>query len=246
MQVQAKQVWITLLCVPLVAVAVETRGQERLEAAHVTQQVAALSGIGGAPASVQQFLNRVASRLPSTPPSSYVFKSWEVEGRPTEEAVGLRPVAGADPSKLTSRIMDVDHYVKNIAHVTECRSIKDSRFVPPSQVRFYQRVNIPILGDVQHELVLVTGAKLNGYDLVYWYMLEPETKALNVAKGYRSAYNVGAWILSPGYVGYALSSAPMREDVNWATWQALTTGADMTASTVIGDNIKGMAAWASK
>ena len=47
-------------------------------------------------------------------------------------------------------------------------------------------------------------------------------------------------------VGYALSSAPRRDDVGFLKWKALTTGADVAASRVIKDNIAAMARWAAR
>ena len=57
---------------------------------------------------------------------------------------------------------------------------------------------------------------------------------------------MGAWIIGQGMLGYALSNAPRREDVSWAKWQGMTTGADLTAKPVVKANIEGMAAWARR
>lgn len=211
-----------------------------------TAAATAIPGLENAPPEVRAFLGRVFENLPKADPAAYYFKSWSVAGKATQEGVGLLPISGVSADKLASRVMDVDHYVGNIDHVLECRSIVDSRFARPKQVRFYQQLNIPIIADMQHELVLVDAGEVHGYRVVYWYMLKPETRALNRDKGARSEYSVGAWFSKPGFVGYALSDAPIRDDVNWLQWQALTTGADVLAKTVIGDNIKGMAAWAKK
>ena len=51
---------------------------------------------------------------------------------------------------------------------------------------------------------------------------------------------------APGLVGYALGSAPKREDVGFLKWKALTTGADVAASKVVKTNIEGMARWAAR
>lgn len=204
------------------------------------------SGLDGAPAEVRAFLERVFQHLPSSEVKGYKFESWSMEGKPTSEGVGVKAVEGIDPEKVIARVMDVNHYVGNVEHVAECREIQDPRFTLPQKVRFYQKIDIPILGNVQHELVLVRAGKVHGYDVAYWYMLEDETKALNKSAGFRSAYNVGAWLVAPGVIGYALSSAPMREDVGWTTWQLLTTGADLTAKPVIEGSIEGMAKWAKK
>ncbi|MFH1464145.1 MAG: hypothetical protein ABIO70_07150 [Pseudomonadota bacterium] len=206
----------------------------------------ALPATAAAPADVQAFLNDVFARLPAQAVGEYTFQSWEREGRPTSEGFGLLPVAGVNPGKLIARVMDVDHYKGNIAYVEECRTVADPRFSPPATVRFYQRLDLPMLGGVQHSLVLVDGGTRQGYRYAYWYLLGPETEALDPASGARSAYSMGAWIAGNGMIGYALSNAPRREDVSWAKWQAMTTGADMSAKPVVKANIEGMAAWASR
>lgn len=193
------------------------------------------------------FLDRVFARLPATVPSEYDFDAWPYASQPTEEGFGLKPLdAPIDPEKVVKRIMDVDHYKGNVKRVTECRSIADPRFNPPRSVRFYQRVNLPVISDVQHELVLVDGGTRDGYRVLYWYNLGLETDALDPAKGARSEFSVGAWLVSPNAVGYALSNVIRRDDVNWLEWEALTKGADATASGVVEDNIDGMVAWARR
>ena len=49
-----------------------------------------------------------------------------------------------------------------------------------------------------------------------------------------------------GTLGYALSSAPRRDDVGFLKFKALTSGADAAASRVVKSNIEGMARWASR
>ena len=63
---------------------------------------------------------------------------------------------------------------------------------------------------------------------------------------FSAEFNDGAWLVAPGVVAYALSSAPRREDVGFVKWKALTLGADVAASKVIKDNIAAMARWAEK
>jgi hypothetical protein len=94
--------------------------------------------------------------------------------------------------------------------------------------------------------VLVDGGTRNGYRYAYWYLLEEPTNALDTSKGARSDYSMGAWVVGNGMLGYALSNAPIRDDVSWAKWQAMTTGADLTAKPVVLANIEGMAAWAKR
>jgi len=204
--------------------------------------------IPGAPKEVQAFLERVFRKLPpaGTLPKAYKLEGWEVSGKPTEEAVGFMPAPGVDPDRLIARVMDVNHYKGNIAHVVESRAIPDPAFMPPQQVRFYQKVDVPVIATIHHELVLVDAGTINGYRVAYWYLLKDKTNALETKTANRSDFNVGAWITSKGMVAYALSSWPKRDDLNFFQWGSLTTGADMAASPVIKGNIEGMAAWALK
>jgi len=190
------------------------------------------------------FVDRVLARLPTAAPTQFSFQSWSHAGRPTDEGFGLCPVPGIDPAKLIDAVMAVDSYVGNVQHVAECRSIADPRFTPPDAVRFYQRVDIPVLGAVHHELALHRVGERSGFHIAAWHVLRPETDALNKKKAFRSDYNQGAWIVAPGVLGYALASAPKREDVGFLKWKALTKGADAAASRVVKQNIEGMARWA--
>lgn len=190
------------------------------------------------------FLDRVFARLPASPPNEFTFQSWNHAGRPTDEGFGLCPVPGVDPEKLIAAVMDVDAYVGNVQHVSVSRSIADSRFVQPEAVRFYQKVDIPVLGAVHHELVLHRVGERDGYLVAAWHVLRSETDALSAKEGFRSDYNLGAWLVKPGFVGYALASAPKREDVGFLKWKALTKGADAAAGRVVKANIEGMAKWA--
>jgi len=193
----------------------------------------------------EQFVDRVIQHLPSTPPSAFTFSHWPHGGRPTEEAFGLMPIPGADPAKLLAAVMDVDHYTGNIEHVAECRAIADPRFVAPDHVRFYQRVNLPMLGAIHHQLVLHRIGQKGAYSFAAWEILKPETDGLSSKDAFRSDYNHGAWVVAPGVVGYALGSAPKRDDVGFLKWKALTAGADAAASRVLKTNIEGMARWSN-
>lgn len=192
------------------------------------------------------FVDRVFRRLPASDPTGLVFESWNHGGRPTDEGFGLLPVPGVDPDKLIAAVMDVDAYRGNVQHVSECRSIADDRYQPPQAVRFYQRVDIPVLGAVHHELVLHDLGERQGFRVAAWHVLRAETDALSAKQGFRSDYNIGAWIVKPGVVGYALASAPKRSDVGFLKWKALTKGADVAAKQVLKQNIEGMAAWAMR
>lgn len=195
---------------------------------------------------VNAFLERVLQRLPATPPRDYQFFHWSHGGRPAEEGFGLLPVPGVDPAKVIDAVMDVDHYAGNVEHVKVCRSIPDARFTPPEAVRFYQRIDLPLLGAVHHELVLRRMGDVRGYQAAAWDLLRPETDALSPKDGFRSDYSQGAWLVAPGVIGYALASAPKREDVGLLKWKALTSGADVAASRVLRANLEGMARWAAR
>ena len=195
---------------------------------------------------VLAFVDRLVQRLPRLPPTDYVFFHWNHGGRPTDEGFGLLPVAGMNATKVLDAIFDVDHYVGNVEHVVECRSVTDARYVPPDKKRFYQRVDIPMLGAIQHELAFHRLGQKQGYEVLAWDLLKPETDALSPKSGARSEYNVGAWLVGNGVLGYALCSAPRKDDVGFLKFKALTAGADAAASRVIKANIEGMARWAAR
>ncbi len=198
-----------------------------------------------ADAEMTAFVDRVFAKLPSTP-SSFTFQSWNHGGRPTDEGFGVGPAPGVEPDALVAAVLAVDEYVGNVEHVAECRSIPDSRFEPPNAVRCYQRIDIPVLGSVHHELALHDLGERDGWRVAAWHLLRPETDALSAKKGFRSDYNLGCWLVKPGVLGYALASAPKRGDVGFLKWKALTKGADATAGRVVKANIEGMASWAKR
>ena len=195
---------------------------------------------------LEGFADRVFKKLPTRKPSAFASAAWDHAGRPTQEAVAIMPIPGVDPSKVIDCVMDVDHYVGNVEHVGACRSIKDARFAPPDKVRFYQKIDVPMLGAIHHELVLSRLGTHKGYEVAGWEILKPETDALSAKEGYRSDYSHGLWIAAPGVVGYALGSAPKRDDVGFLKWKALTSGADAAASRVLRANLEGMGRWAAR
>ena len=192
------------------------------------------------------FLDRVFARLPATPPRDFQFFHWPHSGRPTEEALGLLAVPGLDPARVVDAVMDVDRYVGNVEHVAVCRSIEDRRFEPAEARRFYQRIDVPMLGALHHELVIRRLGERAGYRLAAWDLLRAETDALSAKDAARSDYSQGAWLAMPGVIGYALASAPRRDDVGLLRWKALTSGADVAAPRVMRANLEGMARWAAR
>lgn len=195
---------------------------------------------------VTQFLQRVLKHVPAAPPAQYQLSHWAHAGRPTEEAFGLLAIPGLDPQKAIDAVMDVDHYKGNIDHVAVCRAVADPRFAPPDHVRFYQRLDVPLLGTIHHELVLHRMGTHKGFLVAGWDILAQETNALSAKDGFRSDYSHGVWLAAPGMLGYAFGSAPKRDDVGFLKWKALTSGADAAAGRVLRANIEGMARWAAK
>ncbi len=207
----------------------------------------ATAGASDGPLRASAFLQRVFAHLPKAPTEEYTFQPWEVAGNPTKEGFGLlRVEPGVDPEAVIARIMAVDQYKANLARLQDCRSIPDPRFKAPGSVRFYMRVDLEPFGYVQHELALLDGGTREGYRVAFWYDLQPETTNLDPSQAARSAYSVGAWLVSKDYVGYAVSNAPVREDVSSAKWALLTTGADASAKMVVKTNIEKMVAWSRR
>ncbi|MCO4771043.1 MAG: hypothetical protein KDA24_13495 [Deltaproteobacteria bacterium] len=194
--------------------------------------------------SSQAFVDRVFQNLPRSG-GKFSFSAWKHAGQPTKEGVGVLPTSGVDVEAMAARIMDVDHYRGNVDHVEECRTVPDGAYSPPQSVRFYQRIKIPVLGSVHHELVLQDLGERDGWRVLAWHQ-HSGTDALNKKQGARSEYNVGAWLLKGDAVGYALSSAPRRDDVGRLKFAALTKGADAGATQVVQANIEGMLRWSKR
>jgi hypothetical protein len=190
------------------------------------------------------FVDRVFANLPPVG-SRFDYRAWKHGGNPTSEGVGVLPGA-ANVDALAARILDLDHYKGNLDFLDECRTIADPRFQAPTQIRFYQRVKLPVIGSVHHELVLTDHGERDGWRVLAWDLLEPETGRLDPKVGARSAYNVGAWLLRSDAVAYALSSAPRKEDVGRLKYAAMTKGADAGATKVLEGNIAGMKKWAAR
>ncbi len=190
------------------------------------------------------FVDRVFANLPRVG-GRFDFASWRHAGRSTNEGVGVLPQAGIDPDAVARCVMDVDHYKGNVDYVDECRTIPDPAFDPPRTVRFYQRIKLPMLGSVHHELVLRDLGERDGWRVLAWDM-HPGTDALDSKRGARSEYSVGAWLARPDAVAYALSSAPRKDDVGRLKFAALTKGADAGAAKVVQTNIEGMIRWSRR
>lgn len=195
--------------------------------------------------SADPFLDRVFSNLPRAG-SRFEYKAWRHQGRPTQEGVGVLPSPGVDVDKMAAAVLDLDHYVGNIEFCVESRVVADSRFSPPATTRFYQRVKIPVLGSLHHELLMEDKGERDGWRVLSWYDLGPENDALSAKAGARTEYNVGAWLIKPDAIAYALSSCPRKQDVGRLKYAALTKGADAGAAKVLQGNIEGMLKWSRK
>ena len=55
-----------------------------------------------------------------------------------------------------------------------------------------------------------------------------------------------AQVAAPGRLGYALGSAPRRDDVGFLKFKAMTAGADAAATRVLRANIEGLGRWAAR
>lgn len=196
------------------------------------------------PARAAAFLDRVFAHLPRTVDDEFTYLAWSHADQPVDEGVGLlRAETPFDPEQVVAHIMDVDRYRGHLPHLEVCRAIPDPRFQPPRSVRFRMLVSVEPVGKIQHELAQVDLGTRGGYRVVAWYDLAAETRALDPEVGARSAYSVGAWLVSRDTLGYAVSNAPVREDVNLAQWALLTTGAEVMAGTVARSIMDGMAGW---
>ena len=190
------------------------------------------------------FIDRLFANLPPVG-NRFEFRSWRHADRPTNEGVGVLPLSGVDVEAFARCVMDIDHYKGNIDYVDASRTVPDAAFEPPKSLRFYQRIKVPVLGAVHHELVLRDLGERAGWRVLAWD-LHPGTNALDPKVGARSEYNVGGWLIRPDAVAYALSSAPRKDDVGRLKFAALTRGADAGAAKVVEGNIQGMLRWSRR
>lgn len=193
-----------------------------------------------------EFLERVFLRLPKGNVSKYHFESWPHGGRPTKEALAAASVPGIDPAKVEAAAWAVDEYKGNVHAVIECRQVPDDRYDGENQQRFYQRIEIPVLGAIHYELLMERVPERDGWRGVAWSVLRAETDRLEKRRGIRSDYNHGCWLSKPGVLAYALGTAPLRADVGLIKWKAMTKGAEVTAPRIFKANVEGMAAWARR
>lgn len=103
------------------------------------------------------------------------------------------------------------------------------------------------VSSVQVALHLEDIGQHEGFRVVGWNQDDTRTEALDPKDGgIRTEYSVGAWLMRPDEVGYALSSAPRKRDVGTIKYALMTKGADATAGTAISSNIDAMVAWSKR
>lgn len=193
-------------------------------------------------AAAEEFIGRVLTHVASLNRDRFNSTTWRFENRPTVEGVGLKPHIIV-PENVSRCILDVEHYPENIKFVESTEMI-DRR--SETDFTYIQRMNLPVLGRVQVQIHLADYGIWEDYHVVAWDQDDEGTAALDRSRGFRTAYNLGAWLLTPESVSYALSSAPVKSDVGTLKYLALTKGADVTAGEVIRQNIEAMIAWSER
>lgn len=195
-------------------------------------------------ANAEAFLGRVLEQLPGMNRNRFSSKSWRFEDRPTSEGVGLKPGIDLDVEKVVQRILDVEAYSQNIKYVESCLITEK---ISPSEFIYVQQMKLPALGGVQVSLHMTDLGERDGYRVVAWAQDDPGTQALNPKDGgARTAYNLGAWLIKPTELAYALSAAPVKKDVGSLKYAIMTRGSDATAGTVLSSNIDAMVDWAHR
>lgn len=194
--------------------------------------------------SADLFLDRVFDHIGSLSRSGgFSHKSWSYQNRPTSEGLGLLPLE-IDVEAMVGCILDVEAYPSNVRYV-ESVEILERR--SDTDLTYVQKLNLPMLGGLQMVLALTDVGTRGGYRVVSWQQDDAATEALDKKNGgARTQYNLGAWLLKPNEVLYALSSAPVKKDVGSLKFAVMTKGAEVTASEVLKSNIEGMAAWSKR
>jgi len=192
--------------------------------------------------SAEEFLDRVMPHAAELSRDKFNYKTWRFEKRPTSEGVGIVPNLDVDVENLAAHVLDVENYPKNVKYVESIEMI-DKR--SPTDFTYIQRMSLPVIGKIQVQLNLADYGDRDGFRVVAWDQDDEGTAALNKKQGARTAYNLGAWLIAPDAVVYALSSSPLKSDVGTLKFIAMTKGADVTAGEVLRANIEGMVAWAA-
>lgn len=193
--------------------------------------------------SANEFLDRVMPHVGDLSHDKFSHTSWRFENRPTSEGVGLLPNPDTDVDLMVAHILDVEAYPANVKYV---ESIEVVERRSDTDVSYVQRMNLPLIGRIQVQINLSDYGVRDGYRVVAWDQADDATAALDKKQGARTAYNLGAWLLSDDAVGYALASAPLKKDVGILKYLAMTKGADAAAGEVLRQNIHGMVEWAHR
>ena len=193
--------------------------------------------------SADEFLDRVVAHLGRLKPDRFSHVSWRFENRPTAEAVGMLPRPDTDVEAMVAHILDVAGYTDNVRYVEDIEIIEQRS---DSDVTYVQHMNLPLIGRIQVQIHLADYGDWEGYRVIAWDQDEAGTMGLDPKRGFRTAYNLGAWLLQPDAVAYALSSSPLKSDVGTLKYLALTKGGDVTAGDVMRQNIDAMIAWAER
>lgn len=193
--------------------------------------------------SAQPFLDRVFPHLADLKSDKFSHKSWKFENRPTNEAVGKIPDQALDVQKTVDCILDVEAYPENVQfvdrnNILERRSDTDFTYV--------QRMKIPVIGRVQVALNIADLGEQQGYRIVAWTQNDEETDKLPKKDGFRTDYNLGAWLIREDELLYALSSVPRKKDVGSLKFAIMSRGADATGSEVLRKNLGAMSDWSNR
>lgn len=191
--------------------------------------------------SADAFLDRVFPHVANLGREHYNSTTWRFENRPTSEGVGLKPHADVDIEAMVTHICDVEGYPEHVRYV-EAVDLIERR--SDTDVTYVQHMNLPVIGRIQVQIHLTDYGVRDGWRVVAWDQDDEATAALDKKRGARTAYNLGAWLLAEDAVAYALSSAPLKSDMNALKYMAMTKGADATAGEVMRQNIDGMVRWA--
>lgn len=193
--------------------------------------------------SAEDFLGRVMGHVGDLDPDKFSYESWKFEGRPTSEGVGMVPNKQVNVQKMVDCILNVEDYPKDVQYVEHTEILE--RF-SDTDFTYVQRVKLPIIGRIQMAIRLADFGERDGYRVVAWAQEDDATMALNKKQGYRTAYNLGAWLLKDDQVSYALSSCPMKKDVGSLKFAIMTKGGEATGGQVVQSNITGMTAWSER
>lgn len=191
----------------------------------------------------EDFLDRVLGHEKDLSMDKFNHTTWKFENRPTSEGFGVLPGVDVDVAAMAAHVLDVENYPGNVKYV-DATEVVERR--SPTDVTYVQRMNLPIIGKVQVQIHLADYGEREGWHIIAWDQDAAGTEALNKKQGARTAYNLGAWLLAEDTVGYALSSAPLKSDMNTLKYMAMTKGADATVGEVLKQNIEGMLAWTSR